>query len=564
VSLLLFLILPPALHGPKGEAEAKGLPALHLGNADLRLVFRSLAKMGDFPLLLAPAVQGRVTLPFRPGLTARETVELLAEVHGYQCHWVEGTALVGADPATFGEPTLCHYQWSFLDDEAAVATLAQVVPEERLMVEAGRKEISLVVTPLEDSNIREVLAATDRAPVSYLIEAQLVEFDLNQAQERGLNWALPGTSAHSPVRLTVLPPTGAAGSGLDGRQLAGTRLRATSKQAGAAFLGDQYPVIISKPNAQIDLIEYQKLGMGIEVLPRALGDGKIGLELVLTVTGIGGWAETADGRSIPLIENNRILAQQTLAPGETAVLAGLTFTGKNSSALVLKPGREGPDRKKTVCLFITPHMGESTQAGTGSVSVVGAETTEAGSEVVHIEILSDEEPEVVTTKPPAAQVLTEVVGLGGTEIPAGQLPAAAEQPPVQVVAQAESMWEPTVVEKDQDLPPTALKVAYRVIKGDTVFSIARKYGVDPTAVLQENAMGSSDLLQAGQTIRIPIPADHLYQLQPKETLWRIAQRYGTTVELLVEINGITDVTTLRTDQIIILPVSVDQVVNDRY
>ena len=77
-------------------------------------------------------------------------------------------------------------------------------------------------------------------------------------------------------------------------------------------------------------------------------------------------------------------------------------------------------------------------------------------------------------------------------------------------------------------------------------------------------MASSDLLQVGQTIRIPIPPTHLYQLQPKETLWRIAQRYGTTVELLVEINSITDVTSLRSDQVIILPVPMDQVVNDKY
>ncbi|NLY91976.1 MAG: type II and III secretion system protein, partial [Firmicutes bacterium] len=351
--LLLFLILPFAPRGVEGEAEAKGLPELHLGKADLRLVFRSLAKMGEFPLLLAPAVQGQVTLPLRPGLTAREMVELLAEIHGYSCHWVEGTALVGADPAALGERTPRSYQWSFLDEEAVIAALAQVVPKERLTVEAGRKEISLAANALEDRNIREVLAVADQEPVSYLIEAQLIEFDLNQVQEKGILWALPGTSPYSPVRLTVIPSAGAAGSGQPaGHRLAGTRLWATSNQAGAVFLGDQYPVIISKPNAQIDLIEYQKLGLGIEVLPRALGDGKVGLELVLTVSGIGGWTETTDGRRIPLIENNQILAQQTLVPGETAVLAGLTFTGKDSPALILKPGREGPDQEKTVCLLL--------------------------------------------------------------------------------------------------------------------------------------------------------------------------------------------------------------------
>ena len=107
-------------------------------------------------------------------------------------------------------------------------------------------------------------------------------------------------------------------------------------------------------------------------------------------------------------------------------------------------------------------------------------------------------------------------------------------------------------------------MAYRVVKGDTVYSIGRKYGVDPAAILHENGLTATSVLQVGQTLRIPIPPDHLYQLQPKETLWRIAQRYGTTVELLMEINSITDATMLRTDQIIILPVPVDQVVNENY
>jgi LysM repeat protein len=565
VPLLLVFILPLVFQGVKGEVEAKGLPELHLGNADLRMVFRSLAELGEFPLLLGPAVQGQVTLPLRPGLTAEEAVALLAEIHGYPCHWVEGVALVGADPTALGERAPREYQWSFLDAETAMAIIAQVIPRDRLPSEAGQKEIQLNVNALEDANLRELLTLVDQAPVAYIIKAELVEFDLNQVQERGLAWALPSTSAHSPLRLTALPSSpGSAGMGpTGGRLLAETRLRATSSQAGVVFLGDQYPVIISKPDAQIDLIEYQRVGLGIEVLPRTLNNGKTGLDLVLTVNGIGGWTETVDGRSIPLIENNRILAQQTLAPGETFVLAGLSFAGKKSSALLLTPGREGPDKEKSVCLLLTPQVGAQTAPGAEVVSVALPETPKADSEVVHIQIFGGEEPEVVTTKPPVAQVLTEVVGLGELQTPAGEESAPTERPE-QTEVEAKPIQESATVERGSPPVPAALRVAYRVVKGDTIFSIARKYGVDPTVILQENAIGSSDLLQVGQTIRIPIPPTHLYQLQPKETLWRIAQRYGTTVELLIEINSITDVTALRTDQIIILPVPADQVINDNY
>ena len=82
------------------------------------------------------------------------------------------------------------------------------------------------------------------------------------------------------------------------------------------FLGDQYPVITTNPDAQVNLVQYQKVGVGIEVVPRTREDREIGLELTLTVSGIGGWPETADGRRVPQIENKQIIAQQTLTPGK--------------------------------------------------------------------------------------------------------------------------------------------------------------------------------------------------------------------------------------------------------
>ncbi|NLM38026.1 MAG: LysM peptidoglycan-binding domain-containing protein, partial [Firmicutes bacterium] len=289
----------------------------------------------------------------------------------------------------------------------------------------------------------------------------------------------------------------------------------------------------------------------------------------LTVSGIGGWIETADGRRVPQIENKQIIAQQTLGPGETCVLSGLTFTGQAASALLLTPGQEGPSKTKTVCLFLTPLPEGKTPANTGVAGAAAAAGPGSGAEIIHIEILSHDQPAAVTATPvppPTPQILAEVVGFEQPKPSSSEsMGPTAPQPgtpsaPVTPVAPAPTAG--TASGKEQ--PPVALQVAYRVVSGDTVYSIGRKYGVDPAAILRENDLPASGLLRVGQTIRIPIPANHLYQLQPKETLWRIAQRYGVSVDLLMEINSITDVTTLQTDQIIILPVPIDKVVNDNY
>ena len=344
--MLSLLILTPVLQG----AERKVLPELHLGNAELRTVFRSLAEWGEFRILLASTVRGRVTMPLKSGLMAEEAVELST---GYSCHWVEGTALIGTDPGALTVRAPRRYQWSFVSEEAILAALNRVVPQDRLQVEAETKTVLVEATALEDENIRELITAVDREATPYLIEAELIEFDLNQLKEQGLSWALPRTGAQSSLRLTALPETsgGQWDQSPGSRRLAGVRLRTESNRPGVVFLGDQYPVIISQPNRKMDLIEYQKIGVGIEATPIPQQAGQTNLGVVLTVSGIGAGTFTADGKNIPQTEIRHILVQQALAPGETSVLAGITFIDQATEAVLLSPGQQGPSKEKQSVLF---------------------------------------------------------------------------------------------------------------------------------------------------------------------------------------------------------------------
>ena len=45
--------------------------------------------------------------------------------------------------------------------------------------------------------------------------------------------------------------------------------------------------------------------------------------------------------------------------------------------------------------------------------------------------------------------------------------------------------------------------AYTVVKGDTLYSIARKFGIEPHDIARENNISLSSTLLAGTTLQIP-------------------------------------------------------------
>jgi LysM repeat protein len=104
--------------------------------------------------------------------------------------------------------------------------------------------------------------------------------------------------------------------------------------------------------------------------------------------------------------------------------------------------------------------------------------------------------------------------------------------------------------------PTAQE--YVVARGDSFYSIGKKFGVSPNAIAKANPGVDSTRLQAGQKLQIPAstatpspvgidtpsaPPAATYTVKSGDTLTKIAREHGTTVTALRELNG------LRTDRI---------------
>ena len=93
--------------------------------------------------------------------------------------------------------------------------------------------------------------------------------------------------------------------------------------------------------------------------------------------------------------------------------------------------------------------------------------------------------------------------------------------------------------------PNTLNVydSYTVKRGDTLYSIARKYNTTVDNLRRLNNL-NSDSLSIGQVILLPgvdTSSDNtsIYVVNPGDTLYSIAREYNTTVEALKDLNTLT-------------------------
>ncbi len=104
-------------------------------------------------------------------------------------------------------------------------------------------------------------------------------------------------------------------------------------------------------------------------------------------------------------------------------------------------------------------------------------------------------------------------------------------------------------------PPTTGS-RYVVQRGDTLYSIARRYGVSVWELATYNNIYNMDLIYVGQVLFIPGavsgPGDH-YVVKRGDTLYSIARRYGLSVWQLATYNNISNPHRIYVGQVIRIP-----------
>lgn len=83
-------------------------------------------------------------------------------------------------------------------------------------------------------------------------------------------------------------------------------------------------------------------------------------------------------------------------------------------------------------------------------------------------------------------------------------------------------------------PPTAY-TTYKVVSGDSLYIIAKRFNTSITAIKTLNNI-TSEALYIGQLLRVPMPS---YTVVSGDTLWSVASKFGTTIENIKSLNNLT-------------------------
>jgi D-gamma-glutamyl-meso-diaminopimelic acid endopeptidase CwlS len=123
---------------------------------------------------------------------------------------------------------------------------------------------------------------------------------------------------------------------------------------------------------------------------------------------------------------------------------------------------------------------------------------------------------------------------------------------------ANNATENTILYPGQILTiPLGNQTVHTVKSGETYWTISKKYGVDFQKVLSANNATENSILYVGDTVLIPSTnqkyGSTTYTVQKGETYWTISKKFNVDFNELLKLNGANDKSYLDIGQVIKIP-----------
>jgi LysM repeat protein len=209
---------------------------------------------------------------------------------------------------------------------------------------------------------------------------------------------------------------------------------------------------------------------------------------------------------------------------------------------------------------LPPHQPAS---GGGLMASITFRAVNAGNSDVAFNVvnLANAQGQPITASPQGGTV---VVGGGGGPTPPPPTPPYPTPPVPTPPYPTPPVPTPPYPTPPVPTPPVPTPTRYVVQRGDTLYSIARRFGVSVWQLASINNIANVNLIYVGQVLIIPTPTPGpvptppapgptRYVVQYGDTLYAIARRFGVNVWQLASYNNIANPNYIYVGQVLLIP-----------
>lgn len=337
--------------------------SLHVKNASLSAVLRSLSELTHKNIIFSGTLPGRITADL-DHVTPEEALQIVLDTHGLVAENRGQTLIVW----TVGEnkdttKTTYTYRLWYADSKEIVATLTPVLGDGKITCNQSANAVIISGTPGEVMQAREVLRHLDVPEKQVKVEAQVLAVNRAYAKELGIDWdfkSLTGSAKYydaeksgkkeTNVRHIEVPEGYAAlsyGQSITGHPYAlffQARLNALISEGKAKILakphvmtmnghkaeiliGEKVPVLIEHLDngVRTTTTEYRDAGIKLSYTPRINEKNEITAKVS---------AEVSTPYLVPEMQAYRIVTRQAntlvrLKSGDSLTIGGLTDRTEN-------------------------------------------------------------------------------------------------------------------------------------------------------------------------------------------------------------------------------------------
>lgn len=224
----------------------------------------------------------------------------------------------------------------------------------------------------------------------------------------------------------------------------------------------------------------------------------------------------------------RLAVQRIIAPAKSALLYPLTTRSVAHLFIGL------------VTLVVT----------TNSIAAKELKTTSDGhgSLLSHFIVSENEDTLTVVYPQKESAVLPEpdsVLAKSDAAVPAEESDAS--------VGEITALEKPVLSETVASGTPRREVVSYTVRGGDTVSTIAERFGISAASLLWANSLNESTFIKPGQTLNVPPVSGVVHAVKRGDTVGAIANKYKASADAILEFNQLADAGAIEEGQTLVVP-----------